>query len=155
MNGPLRIGIQVVLGLAIIALCVALYYVIVVPGQEAERRQAEVDNTRQRMDVLRTALIRYEREEGRYPSTLDSLVMAMRTDSAAIANPDSVYEFSLLGYSLDLDEVTTSARSGEPFAYAVNQDTTEVPFYLLEDPASDDAIGSLSEPTRRNAATWE
>lgn len=155
MNAPLRIGLQVVLGLVIIALVAALYYQIVIPGQRVADQERKVDMARQQMDVLRTGLIRYARAEGRYPTTLDSVVIVMRNDSAAMANPDSVYELGGTGYRLDLDNILVSPRTEQRFVYEVNQDTTDVPFYVLEDPGTGDIIGSLTEPTRRNAASWE
>ena len=60
-----------------------------------------------------------------------------------------------VGTGFHPDSLIYSPRSGEEFRYAVN-DTARVKTYLLEDPASDDYIGTL-EPdiTRLNAASWE
>jgi hypothetical protein len=44
-------------------------------------------------------------------------------------------------------------RSNERFRYTLN-DTTRPPLYLLEDPDSDDKVGSLSRTTMRNAPSW-
>ena len=39
------------------------------------------------------------------------------------------------------------------FTYTRN-DTIRPPLYLLEDPTTDDAVGSLSRTTMRNAPNW-
>lgn len=146
----LRIVIQVILGIAIIVLAYWLYVSITKPYEAVERQQELTRITRSRMDDVRTALIRYNDVHGRYPLTLDSLVAFVQQDSVLSANPDSVF-----GTGFHPDSLIYSPRSGEEFRYAVN-DTARVKTYLLEDPASDDYIGTL-EPdiTRLNAASWE
>jgi hypothetical protein len=102
------------------------------------------------MGDIRTALIRFERQNDSFPDSLDVLVDFIRQDSALMANQDSVF-----GRSIDLDSLLFSPRTGKPFQYAVN-DTGRVETYLLQDPDSDDQIGTLSgDVTQTNAATWE
>lgn len=80
-----ELGIRAVLALAILGLVVALYFVTVVPAQEAAARQRETDLTRERMSDVRSALIAYRDSLDGYPSTLDSLVLFAQTDSAFAA----------------------------------------------------------------------
>ena len=146
----LRTAFQVLLALAIIALSYWLYVSITEPYNEVERAKAITESTRDRMELVRTSLITYEREEDAFPGTLDSLVMWVRSDSFMVANRDS-----LLGVNLTLDSLIYSPRSGKPFVYSVN-DTGRVAIYLLKDPDSEDYIGSeLPDVTQLNAASWE
>jgi hypothetical protein len=146
----IRIGIQVVLGVAIIGLAYFLYYSITEPYERIERQQQRIEETRARMDNLRTALIDYERDSTSFPDSLDLLMTHIQRDSILSTRQDSVF-----GGSVNLDSLFYSARSGDRFQYALS-DTGRVETYLLEDPASDDKIGTLSgDPTLTNAASWE
>ncbi|MFQ5568118.1 MAG: hypothetical protein ACE5G0_00500 [Rhodothermales bacterium] len=106
--------------------------------------------TRERMDKVRIALIRYERAEDRFPGGLDSLVLWLKTDSASVANLDSLF-----GLGFDPDSMLFSPRTRKRFLYTLN-DTGRVAVYLLKDPDSEDQIGSETpDITQLNAASWE
>lgn len=146
----IRTGVQVVLGIVIIGLAYFLYYSITEPYDRIERRQRMTEMTRNRMSDIRTALIDYERDSASFPDTLSLLRRHIEDDSVLSTRQDSVF-----GEPLNLDSLFYSPRSGKPFQYAVN-DTGRVETYLLEDPDSDDKIGTLSgDPTMTNAASWE
>ena len=146
----LQTGIQIALWVVIFGLGYALYYSITKPYEAIERAAELTEMTRERMDNLRTVLINYENQYDRYPSTLDSLLMYANGDSTFLSIRDSI----LTG--VVMDSLVYSPRDGrKPFTYA-NNDTTKVRTYLLEDPDSDDSIGTLaSDITLVNAASWE
>ncbi|MFB6279358.1 MAG: hypothetical protein ABEK75_07620 [Salinibacter sp.] len=149
-SGALQTGIQVFLGLVIIGLSYFLYLSITEPYDRIERRQQKIEKTRTRMTNVRTALVDYERDSASYPDSLNLLMKHIRQDSILSTRQDSVFDGTL-----NLDSLLYSARSGERFQYAVS-DTGRVETYLLQDPASDDEIGTLSgDPTQQNAASWE
>lgn len=145
----LRTGIQVVLGLAIVALAYWLYVSITAPYEEIERQERITEQTRERMKLVSQALILHERREDRFPSTLDSLLIWLRQDSLAMAQSDSLFGAGAL------DSLIYSPRTNQRFVYALN-DTGRVDIYLLKDPDSNDQIGA-EEPdvTLLNAASWE
>ena len=146
----IRTGIQVVLAIVILVLTYVLYESITEPYEQIQRRQELTEMTRQRMSDIRTGLIQFEQRNDSFPDSLDVLVNFLRQDSVIMANPDSVF-----GHSINLDSLLYSPRTGTPFQYAVN-DTGRVETYLLQDPDSDDQIGTLSgDVTQTNAATWE
>ena len=146
----LKIVIQIVLGLVIIGLGYWLYASITEPWDAVEREREVTAMTRAQMDKVRIALIRHDRVEDRFPSTLDSLMIWLRADSLVQANPDTVF-----GGSLNLDSLFYSPRTGNRFVYALN-DTGRVKIYLLKDPDSEDQIGSETpDVTQLNAASWE
>ena len=147
----LKIAVQVVLGIVILALCYWLYVSITEPWEAVERERAVTAATRAQMDKVRIALIRHERAEDRFPGTLDSLMLWMQQDSLIQADPESVFEAA----AVNLDSLFYSPRTGAKFVYSLN-DTGRVKIYLLKDPDSDDQIGS-AEPdvTQLNAASWE
>ena len=143
-------GIQVVLAIVIVGLCYVLYTSIVEPYQRVIRAQEVTEMTRERMDELRTSMIMYEREHGRFVSTVDSLVMWLRNDSLMSIKSDSIF-----GKVLMLDSLAYSPRTGRAFELTIN-DTSDVAIYLLKDPDSDDTIGSLvPDLTLLHAASWE
>lgn len=145
-----RTAIQVVLGIVIIGLSYFLYQSITEPYNRIERQQAITEQTRLRMTNLRTALVNFERDSSRFPDSLDLLMRHLQRDSLVQSNPDSVF-----GNPVDLDSLFFSPRTGTRFEYAVS-DTGRVETYLLEDPDTDDKIGTLSgDPTQTNVASWE
>jgi hypothetical protein len=149
-SSQIRIGIQAVLAVAILGLAYFLYYSITEPYERIERQQQITEETRARMANIRTALIDYERDSTNFPDSLDLLLRHIREDSMLSNAQDSVF-----GGPVNLDSLFYSPRSGKRFQYAVS-DTGQVETYLLEDPDTDDAIGTLSgDPTETNAATWE
>ena len=146
----LRIGIQVVLAVVILGLAYFLYYSITEPYNRIERQEQMTERTRTRMTHIRTALIDYERDSTSFPDSLDLLLNHIRRDSLLSAAQDSVF-----GDSINVDSLPFSPRTGKRFSYTVS-DTGRVETYLLEDPDSEDKIGTLSgDPTQTNAATWE
>ncbi len=143
-------GIQAVLAVIIVGLCYVLVVSIVEPYAKVERAKQVTENTRARMDNVRTAMIMYEREHNRFVTSLDSLVRWLKADSLVMSNADSVFGASVL-----LDSLPYSPRTGNVFMLQVN-DTSAVNIYLLLDPDSNDSIGSLtSDITLLNASSWE
>ena len=134
----------------IVVLGVWLYRSITDPWEAIERQQALTESTRQQMIHVRTALTRYEREEDHFPASLDSLVLWIRSDSLISADPQNVFNTDV-----HLDSLIFSPRTGKILNYALN-DTGRVDIYLLQDPDSEDHIGSeIPDITLLNAASWE
>jgi len=143
-------ALQAVLAIAIIGLTYFLYVSITAPYEAVERQKEVTEMTRARMNDVRTAMIEYQRANGRYVSTIDSLIMWMNTDSTMIASADSLF-----GMGFSADSLAFSPRTGSRFELAVN-DTSRVSTYLIDDPDSDDHIGTLSGSlTELNASSWE
>ena len=151
-----ELAVRILLALVIVGLVAALYFVTVVPAQEAEAAQRETALTRQRMSDVRTALISYRDSLDTYPSTLDSLALFARTDSVFQARIASEEDRAA---PLSLDSLLVSPRSGERFRYEVVTDTTGVEIYWLADVIGgvpSDSIGArYVDPALRNAASWE
>ncbi len=147
--------LSVVLGVIIIALSWLLYDSIVTPYKVVEERKAETERVRARMLSLKDALVQYESRFGHFPPTeggLDSIVTYLQTDPLMVSMGDTLFrQLPPLTYSPET--IILAPRSGERFSYTLN-DTLRPPLYLLEDPDSDDLIGSLSRTTMRNAPNW-
>ena len=147
--------ISIFLILIIIALSYVLFDSIVTPWQKELAKRKLTDDTRFRMTLVRDALINYQARhpEGKFPSTLDSLVIFLKTDS--IMTVRGVDLFMEPGRSYNPDSLIFNLRiPREKFAYSVN-DTIRPPLYLLRDPGSEDAIGSLERITLLNAPNWQ
>jgi len=146
----LRTGVQVVLGIAIIVLSYFLYQAITEPYERIERQEQMTEDTRQRMSQIRTALVDFERDSNFFPDSLDTLLVHIQRDSVLSTAQDSVF-----GGPINIDSLLYSPRTGSRFLYSVS-DTGRVETYLIEDPDSDDRIGTLSgDPTQTNVASWE
>lgn len=156
-NDTVRNVLQIVLAIVIVVLGYVLFRSIREPAEAYEREVALTELTRERMSTIRSAMRTYEREYDRFPSTLDSLVMAIETDSFFVAKRDSIFNLGE-GRALNLDSVLVSPRDGRFDLTVVRDDSTGVAVYLLEDPGSDDYIGT-DNPERAagmlNAASWE
>lgn len=146
----LRTGVQVVLGIIIVGLAYFLYLSITEPYAEIERQERLTEMTRERMSHMRTSLIDFERDSGSYPDSIEVLLQHIRDDSILSNAQDSVF-----GGPIEIDSLPHSPRTGTRFQYTVS-DTGRVETYLLEDPDSDDQIGTLTgDPTQANSASWE
>ncbi|MFB6098156.1 MAG: hypothetical protein ABEK84_03400 [Salinibacter sp.] len=149
-SGTIQTGIQVILGIVIVGLAYFLYQSITEPYDRIERRKRLTKLTRARMSHIRTALIDYERDSASYPDSLNLLLQHIRRDSVLSTKQDSVF-----GTNINLDSLLYSPRTGKRFQYTVS-DTGRVETYLLQDPDTDDHIGTLTgDPTQANAASWE
>ncbi len=145
-----RTYIQVALGILILCMGYVLYISITEPWEAVERQEEITDRTRMRMSNIRAALIRFDERTGRFPGSLDSLHIWVRTDSVIQAHSDSLF-----GRGMNIDSFIFSPRTGAEFEYEVN-DTARVMMYRLRDPDSRDEIGTLDpDPTQLNAASWE
>lgn len=148
--------LSIVLGIIIIVLGYWLYRSIVAPYQEVVEREQMTERVRHQMKNVSSALIRYERNHDEFPPTeggLDTLVQYLKTDSLMKAQGDSL--FQPLQDSYNPDSLIYSPRPPHPkFEYTLN-DTLRPQIYLLEDPATDDKIGSMENTTDLNAPNWE
>ena len=148
-----RLAIEIVLAIAIVALSYWLFRTITEPAELLERQEQLTEETRERMDFIRQTLIRYEREHDRFVSTLDSVLMYAREDSAL-----QLMKQERLGEDFVLDSLIYSPRTGERFIFEVAPDTIAINTYLLQDPYAPERnfIGTLdADPTEVNAASWE
>lgn len=145
-----------VLGITIILLSWVLYDSIVTPYKVVEEQKAETERVRTRMLTLKDAIVNYEARYGHFPPTdggLDSVVTYLSTDSLMISMGDSLFrQMPPLQYSPE-SMVVSPRDTSLRFLYTRN-DTIRPPLYLLEDPMTDDAVGSLSRTTMRNAPNW-
>ena len=143
-------AIHLLLLVVIVGLTYVLYRSLTVPYEKVRLQEEVTQNTRDRMGYVRTALIRYEQQKGRFTSSLDSLVMFVKADSLFMAKSDSIF-----GEGFVADSLPFSPRTGKRFQLSVN-DTTRIKTYLLKDPDTDDQIGTaLPDITLLNASSWE
>lgn len=148
--------LSAVFGITIILLSWLLYDSIVTPYKVVEEQKAETERVRTRMLTLKDVIVNYEARYGHFPPTdggLDSVVTYLSTDSLMISMGDSLFrQMPPLQYSPE-SMVVSPRDTSLRFLYTRN-DTIRPPLYLLEDPMTDDAVGSLSRTTMRNAPNW-
>lgn len=144
-NRILSILLIVVIGV----LSVWLYNTITGPWKEVQAKQAETQQVRSRLMAVNDAIRYYNEQQGRYPQSLDSLVIFLRNDTFFQENVDSL----LRNRQFDADQFINSPRTGNRFEYALN-DTVRPQLYLIEDPDSEDHVGTLSKVTDRGAPSW-
>jgi len=148
--------LSAVFGITIILLSWLLYDSIVTPYKVVEEQKAETERVRTRMLTLKDAIVNYEARYGHFPPSdggLDSVVTYLSTDSLMISMGDSLFrQMPPLQYSPE-SMVVSPRDTSLRFLYTRN-DTIRPPLYLLEDPMTDDAVGSLSRTTMRNAPNW-
>lgn len=147
--------LSLVLSVIIVALSFWLYNSIVGPYQIVEQQKAEKDQVRTRMLSLKDALVQYDSKYGHFPPTeggLDSIVYYLQTDSLMVAMGDSLF-MQRYPVTYSPESMIVTPKTGVRFTYTLN-DTIRPPLYLLENPENEDAIGSLSRTTMRNAPSW-
>jgi hypothetical protein len=148
--------LTILLGVIIIGMGYYLYISIVGPYQAVLEEEEMVERERHRMEVARDGIVQYNRRLGNYPPTeggLDSLVAFLKQDSLMLANGASLFEFRPPS-TYNPDSVVFSPRPPyNKFEYTLN-DTLRPQLYLLENPNSEDRIGSLEKTTMLNAPNW-
>jgi type II secretory pathway pseudopilin PulG len=148
--------LSIVLGIIIIVLGYMLYDAIVGPYQQVIDRREMTERVRHRMLNVKDALVQYNRDKGHFPPTeggLDTLVKFLKTDSTMIAMGDSLFT-PMPPDNYDADSLIHSPRPPHKrFKYALNDSLTRE-LYLLEDPDTEDKIGSLENTTSLNAPNW-
>lgn len=140
---------SIVLIVVIGVLTVWLYNTITGPWKEVQAKQAEIQQVRNRLLAVNDAIRYYNEEQGRYPESLDSLMIFLRDDTFFQQNTDSL----LRDRQFDAENFIQSPRSGNKFEYALN-DTVRPQLYLIEDPDSEDHVGTLDKVTDRGAPSW-
>lgn len=148
--------LSIVLAVIILALGYWLYQSIVGPYQAVIERQQMTERVRYQMESVRDALVRYERQKDEFPPTeggLDTLVQWLKSDSLMVAIGDSLFKPQQGPYSPD-SLIYSPRPPHKKFQYTLN-DTIRPPLYLLEDPDTDDQIGSLERTTLLNAPSWK
>ncbi len=141
-----------VLAVVIIVLAWLLYDSITSPYEKVEQQREITEQVRHRLTVVRDALVEHQRRNNHFPETLDDLVEWLRTDETMVEKGDSLFQFRP-PHEYDPDDLIHSPRTGNRFNYTLN-DTLRPNIYRLEDPDSDDAIGSLERTTLLNATNW-
>lgn len=145
--------ISLLLSAIIIVLGYFLYHSIVDPYQEVIQREKITERVRTRLSNTRDALVRYEARKDEFPSSLDTLIHWVKTDSAMQSVADTLFK-DPWKKEFNADSMIYSPRTGERFTYILN-DTLRPSIYLLKDPNSKDRIGDTLKTTLLNAASWE
>lgn len=144
--------ISAVLTVVIIVLAWLLYDSITSPYEKIEQQREVTEQVRNRLTVTRDALVEHQRRNNHFPQNLDDLVEWLKTDEDMVEKGDSLFAFRP-PHQYNPDSLIYSPRTGNRFQYALN-DTLRPNIYLLEDPDTDDAIGSLERTTLLNATNW-
>lgn len=148
--------LTIVLAVLIVILSWFLYRSLVEPYQRVLEEEQMVERERHRMELVRDVLVQYKNRRGEFPPTeggLDSLINFLKTDSLMVARGDSLFQF-MEPNTYNPDSIIYSPRPPHVrFEYALN-DTLRPQIYLLENPNSEDAIGSLERTTMLNAPNW-
>lgn len=148
--------LTVVLGIIILVLAYWLYDSLTTPYQQVLAKQAETEQVRNRMLSVRDALVQYEIKHKKFPPTeggLDTLINYIKTDSMMISIGDSLFGKSFPAGFVPESLIYSPRPPHNKFIYTLN-DTIRPVLYLLEDPGSDDKVGSLDRTTMRNAPNW-
>ncbi|MDI6400482.1 hypothetical protein QLX67_00610 [Balneolaceae bacterium ANBcel3] len=141
-----------VLAVIIIVLAWVLYDSIVSPYEKIEKQRAVTEQVRHRMSVVRDALVEHQRRNNAFPESLDDLVNWLKTNDEMVERGSELFPF-LPPHEYNPDSLIYSPRTGNRFNYTLN-DTLRPNIYLLEDPDTDDAIGSLERTNLLNATNW-
>lgn len=142
---------SIILKIVIVLLMAVLVYVIYEPYQIQAQEEAYRTESRLRMLNIRAGQLQHIGQYGRYASTLDSLVMFIQT------LPDSVRSVAFTPLSTGTftpGSLLHAPKSDRPYVL-ISVDTSAIKKYLLEDPDGYGSIGSLTDDSRVNKASWE
>lgn len=132
-------------------LFVILAYVLYEPYQIRKEEETYQNESRARLINLRQAQLLHISQRSRYNTSLDSLVQFIHTlpDSTRTA-----YFKPLVLSSFVPESLLHAPKSWKSYRLQV-VDTTAIMKYILEDPDGYGSIGSLTDDSRVNKASWE
>ncbi|NOY05081.1 MAG: hypothetical protein GXO82_00355 [Chlorobi bacterium] len=145
--------VDFVLIVVIIALTGLLVYIIYKPSAELARQENLKWESRARMTHLRTAELQYYHRNKDYLADIDSILIFIR-DSLSAEQRDSLFPRLYTGPFV-IDSLRHSPRSLQPYIIMVDDTSSKVPRYRIEDPDGYGYISSLEDPTEHNKASWE
>lgn len=130
-----------------------LIYVLYEPYQIREQEERNKKESRARLVNIRAAQLMYITEHGKYAPSIDSLVIYVKSKIAAGTIPPDTFR-PLTFSAFDPDSLLRTPGSQRPY-YLTSVDTTVIKKYVVEDPDGYGAIGSLTDDSRVNKASWE
>lgn len=137
----------------IVVLVAILIYVLYEPYEIREQEETYKRESRLRMVNIRTAQLQHIAEHGNYANSIDSLVVYVksRLDSARF---ERTIFLPLAKSPFEPDSLLRTPKSQRPYSLQ-SVEVTVIKKYLLEDPDKYGSIGSLTDDTRVNKASWE
>lgn len=144
---------SIVLKIIIVLLIGVLIYVLYEPFKIREWEESYKRESRARMVNIRVAQLQYISEYGKYASSIDTLIafIKQKFESGALSDANFI---PLTLTLFNPDSLRHAPKSLRPYVITAI-DTTIIRKYLLEDPDGYGQIGSLTDDTRINKASWE
>jgi type II secretory pathway pseudopilin PulG len=130
-----------------------LIYVLYEPYQIREQEETNKRESRARLMNIRSAQLMYITDYGKYAPSIDSLVLYVKAKIAAGTVPQDTFRPLTLS-PFDADSLLRTPGSQRPY-YVTSVDTTVIKKYVVEDPDGYGSIGSLTDDSRVNKASWE
>ncbi|MBI2618537.1 MAG: hypothetical protein HYW57_00470 [Ignavibacteriales bacterium] len=142
-----------ILKAVIVVLFGILVYVLYEPYQIREQEEMFKSESRARMINIRAGQLMYISENGKYAPHIDTLLAFIRAriDSGKVA-PDTFKPLPTQEFTPE--SLRLAPKSGRPYMI-VSVDTAVIKKYVVEDPDGYGSIGSLTDDSRVNKASWE
>lgn len=135
----------------IVVLFGILLYVLYEPYQVREEEEAYRRESRARMMNIRQAQLLFIGAHGKYATSLDSLIAFIRTVPDTTAQK---HFFPLVNSAFVPESLLHTPKSWRRY-YMMAVDTTVIKKYLVDDPDGYGSVGSLTDDSRVNKASWE
>lgn len=147
--------ISIALWVVIIVLGYSLYRSFVGPWERRMAERAMTEKVRLQMSNIRDGLIAFQSTNRRFPKTLDTLIIFLKTDPKMVEKGADVFAKHATGRYFPDSLLYSPRPPHNKFSYTLN-DTLRPNIYLLIDPDNEkNRIGSLERTTQLNAASWE
>ncbi|MBM4168884.1 MAG: hypothetical protein FJ215_06975 [Ignavibacteria bacterium] len=137
----------------IVALIGVLIYVLYEPFEIREREDALRRESRARMTNIRAGQLQFINKFGKYAPSVDSLIAFIKEEVAAGTVTTETFKPLALGPFVP-ESLAHSPKSFRPYVMT-SVDTTIIKKYILECPDGYGSIGSLTDDSRINKASWE
>ena len=137
----------------IVVLFGILFYVLYEPYQVREQVEINRRESRARLMNIRAAQLMYITDFAKYAPSIDSLVAYVKGKMAAGTVPMDTFK-PLAMSAFDPDSLLRTPGSQRSYIMT-SVDTTVIKKYVVEDPDGHGTIGSLTDDSRVNKASWE
>jgi len=144
---------SIIFKVVIVILVLVLAWVLYQPYVLLKEEEAYKKESRLRMTNIRTGQLQHIGAYGRYATDLESLILFLKTDSLVIAKMDSLFK-PLSGGIFVPESLVYAPKSHQRYMLEVD-DTSTVKKYFLQCPDGYGSIGSLTDDSRINKASWE